>query len=74
MVLCRACHILPPVWHHLDGDMAMRFVRIRFSRFRLAAHRPPDRGNKSLFNKLTSPANLPHLPGLVLDVRNDFQN
>jgi LCP family protein required for cell wall assembly len=58
-------------WQHMDGETALKYVRIRFPDSdwnRIARQTEFGRG---LYQKLTTPAMLPRLPGLMASVRED---
>jgi LCP family protein required for cell wall assembly len=60
-------------WHHLDGETAMRFVRVRRQDTDWQRINRQTMVIQSLLTKLTSPDNLPKLPALALQVRDDIQ-
>jgi polyisoprenyl-teichoic acid--peptidoglycan teichoic acid transferase len=63
---------LNPGNHHLDGETALRFARVRYVD---SDWKRIDRQTDlvmSLFKKLSNPAMLPKLPGLANQVKDDF--
>ncbi len=63
---------LAPGWHHLDGKTALLFVRMRYSDSDWQRINRQTQFVMSLFKKLSDPAMLPSLPGLVNQVKGDF--